>query len=113
MFLSDFTKFLKTFGILALAIGIVIGSASSTLVQAVVTDIISPLVGLFLPSGSLQTMNVNMTSISGKPSEFKYGDVISQMITFLIIAFLVFLAYKFLSRLKVVEDKTLTGDNKK
>jgi large conductance mechanosensitive channel len=51
-------------------------------------------------------MSVKIPNISGSISEFKYGDLISNIIDFLIIAFIVFLAYKQLSRYKIVEDKT-------
>ncbi|HUG96127.1 MAG TPA: MscL family protein [Nitrososphaera sp.] len=39
-------------------------------------------------------------------SQFKYGDLIANIIDFLIIALIVFLAYKQLSRYKLVEDKS-------
>ncbi|MGV8106302.1 MAG: MscL family protein [Nitrososphaerota archaeon] len=42
----------------------------------------------------------------GTPSEFKYGDLISNIIEFIIIALLVFLAYKVLLKYKFIEDKT-------
>lgn len=50
-FIQEFMGFLKTFGIIGLAIAFVIGAAASKLVSALVTDIINPLVGLALPSG--------------------------------------------------------------
>ena len=103
---KQFASFLKTFGVIALAIAVVIGAASNSLVQAIVGDLINPFIGLWLPSGSLQTMNYNMTGISGVTSTFKYGDTLSQMINFVIVAFIIFLTYKWLSRFKLVEDKT-------
>lgn len=103
---QQFGDFLKTFGVIGLAIAFVIGNASSTLVQAFVGDLINPFIGLWLPSGSLQSMNYNMTGISGVTSTFKYGDTISQVINFIIIAFIVFMFYRELSKLKLVEDKT-------
>ncbi|HLN33704.1 MAG TPA: MscL family protein [Nitrososphaeraceae archaeon] len=105
-FIQEFFDFLKTFGIIGLAIAFVIGQASSKLVTAFVEDIINPLVGLFLPSGSLETLSANVTGVSGTMSQFKYGDLIASIIDFLIIALVVFVAYKFLSRYKIVEDKT-------
>ena len=104
---QEFFDFLKTFGIIGLAIAFVIGQAASRLVTAFVNDIIDPLIGLFLPAGSLETMSAKVTNIVGSPSEFKYGDLISNIIDFLIIALIVFLAYKQLSKYKIVEeDKT-------
>ena len=38
-------------------------------------------------------------------SKFMWGDLVANLIDFLIIAFIVFLAYKQLSRFKLVEDK--------
>ncbi|MDP9290545.1 MAG: MscL family protein [Thermoproteota archaeon] len=65
------------------------------------TDIITPFIGLFLPSGDLSKMAATVAN-----SKFMWGDVVANMIDFLIIAFIVFLAYKQLSRFKLVEDKT-------
>ncbi|MGI0000886.1 MAG: MscL family protein [Nitrososphaeraceae archaeon] len=45
--------------------------------------------------------------MSGGVTEFKYGHLISSMIDFLIIALVVFIAYKQLSRFKLVDDKTI------
>lgn len=103
---QQFGDFLKAFGVIGLAIAFVIGNASTVLVQALVSDIINPFIGIFLPSGSLQTLSFTVIGIAGAKSEFKYGDMISGVINFVIIAFVVFLAYKELSKLKVVEDKS-------
>ncbi|HVX03317.1 MAG TPA: large conductance mechanosensitive channel protein MscL [Nitrososphaera sp.] len=107
--LTEFIDFLKTFGVIGLAIAFVIGAAASKLVTAFVTDIVTPIVGLALPSGDLKTLSYNVTnSVTGAKSTFSYGDLIANIIDFLIIAFIVFLMYKILSRYKFlgVEDKT-------
>ena len=106
---DEFVTFLMTFGIIGLAIAFVIGAAASKLVTAFVNDIINPIVGLALPSGDLKTLSYNVTnSATGVTSTFAYGDLIANIIDFLIIAFIVFLMYKILVRYKVfgVEDKT-------
>jgi large conductance mechanosensitive channel len=71
-----------------------------------VTDIITPLVGLFLPAGDLAAMQAGLTGVSGTVSQFNYGDLIANIIDFVIIALIVFMAYKKLSRYKLIEDKT-------
>ena len=73
---------------------------------AFVNDIIDPMIGYFFPAGSLETMSVKVTNLAGSTTEFKYGDLISTIIDFIIIAFIVFLAYKQLSKYRLVEDKT-------
>lgn len=104
--LHEFFDFLKTFGVIGLAIAFIIGAAASKLVTALVTDIVNPFVGLFLPAGDLQTMRASVPGASGVVSEFRYGDLVSNIIDFAIIAFIVFLAYKWLSKYRLVEDKT-------
>ncbi|HEU5462277.1 MAG TPA: MscL family protein [Nitrososphaeraceae archaeon] len=111
-FIIQFFDFLKTFGIIGLAIAFVIGQASSKLITALVEDIINPLIGLFLPSGSLEQLSAKVTGAYGSISEFKYGAFISNIIDFLIIALVVFVAYKALSKYKIVEDKTKPEDSK-
>jgi large conductance mechanosensitive channel len=106
-FVGEFVHFLKTFGIIGLAIAFVIGAASSKLVTALVTDLINPVIGLALPSGDLKTLQYSVTNhLTGVTSEFRYGDFIANVIDFLIIAVIVFILYKQLSRFKLVEDKT-------
>lgn len=105
-FAQQFFDFLKTFAIIGLAIAFVIGAAASKLVTAFVEDIVNPTVGLFLPAGELTKMSANVTGVSGATSQFKYGDLTANIIDFLIIALVVFVAFKFLSKYKLVEDKT-------
>ncbi|MBI3841754.1 MAG: large conductance mechanosensitive channel protein MscL [Thaumarchaeota archaeon] len=100
--IQEFVDFLQKFGVIGLAIAFVIGQASSKLVTALVNDIVTPVVGLAMPEvGDLKKMTFTL----GK-STFSYGDLIANVIDFLIIAFVVFVAYKQLSRFKLVEDKT-------
>src|SRR5207244_9539830 len=90
-FVREFTDFLQTFGVIGLAIGFVVGVASSAVVNSLVKDLINPIVGLVLPTGNLASLNATVTStISGKPSVFLYVEFISQVIYFFFISFVVF-----------------------
>lgn len=111
-FRKEYIAFLIAFGIIGLAIAFVIGQAASRLVTAFVKDIIDPTVGLFLPDGSLDNMAVNVTGVHGTVSQFKYGDLISNIIDFLIISLIVFIAYKVLAKYKILEDKTKPEEKK-
>ena len=108
---QEFFDFLKTFGVIGLALAFVGGQAASGLVTSLVDGIINPLIGLFLPSGNLDAMSAKVTNISGELTEFRYGHLISSIIDFLIIALVVFIAYKQLSRFKLVDEKTLAQKN--
>ena len=104
---QEFFYFLKTFGIIGLAIAFVIGQAASGLVTSFVDDIINPLIGLFISLGILDAVSIQVPNISGGTTEFRIGHLISSIIDFMIIALVVFLAYKQLSRFKLVDDKTI------
>jgi large conductance mechanosensitive channel len=53
---QEFFDFLKTFGIIGLAIAFVIGQAASKLVTALVDDIITPFIGILIPAGDLNAV---------------------------------------------------------
>ena len=108
---QEFFDFLKTFGIIGLALAFVVGQAASGLITSLVNDIINPLIGLFLPSGNLDAMSAKVINISGELTEFKYGHLVSSIIDFLIIALVVFIAYKQLLRFKLVDEKNLAQKN--
>lgn len=100
-FVQEFVDFLKTFGVIGLAIAFVIGQAASKVVSALVNDIINPFIGLFLvDAGELRSLSLTIGN-----STFLYGDLIAVIIEFIIIAFIVFIAYKQLTKYKIVEEK--------
>jgi len=104
-FINEFVKFLKTFGIIGLALALVIGQVSSSLVSSLVDDIINPLVGLFLPAGNLNDLSIMTVNIFGALSVFKIGHLISEIINFVIIVLVIFAVYKVLSRFHIVSEK--------
>src|SRR6187397_1927710 len=110
-FKEQYIAFLITFGIIGLAIAFVIAQAVSKVVNSFVKDSINPTIGLFLP-GSLNNMCATDIGIYGVPSEFKYGDLISNIIKFIIISLFVILAYKILTKYILLEDKTKPEEKK-
>ena len=99
-FIKEFMEFLQKFSIIGLAIAFVIGQAASKLVTAFVTDLINPLIGLLTPSVG----DLNKIGLTVGNSTFSYGDLISNIINFLVIALVVFVAYKQLSKAGLMSD---------
>ena len=99
-FTKEFVEFLEKFSVIGLAIAFVIGQAASKLITAFVNDLITPLVGLLTPNVG----DLNKVQFSIGNSTFSYGDLISNVINFLIIAVIVFLAYKQLSKFGLMKD---------
>src|SRR5438445_13644732 len=99
-FVGEFTDFLQTFGVIGLAIGFVIGVASSAVVNSLVKDLINPIVGLVLATGNLQSLNATVTSpVSGQRSLLPYGDFVSQPIHFVMLARVVLITPRLVKRM--------------
>ena len=99
--LSEFKAFLTKTNALALAIGVIIGAASGKVVTAVVADLIMPLIGVVLPSGGWREAKIVLsraTDATGKVTEnaILYGDLLGNIVDFIVIALVVFLVTKWL-----------------
>src|SRR3990167_10879057 len=82
---KEFKKFILRGNVVDLSVGIVIGAAFTSVVNAFVKDVIDPLVSLFYGGEKVSNLKV---SIGGK--DFLYGDLINNLVTFLIVAGVVF-----------------------
>lgn len=80
--IKEFKDFLLKQNIIALAIAVVVGTALSTLVKALVDDFIMPVIAAFGPGGEWQTATWDVG-----PVKFGIGDFIAALINFLIIGF--------------------------
>jgi len=100
---NDFRAFLLKTNALALAIGVIIGAATGKVVSSIVADLLMPVISLVIPSGSWREAQLVLTQTTGpdgKPvvNAIKYGDVLGNVIDFVIIAFVVFMITKALIR---------------
>lgn len=94
---NEFKDFLSKYKILGLAIAFVLGLYLGTLVQALVRDFIMPLIGLAIPGMSdLATLQVPVMN-----QVFGVGDFLVALITFIIVALVVFLFVKVAKRWKI------------
>ncbi len=84
--LKEFRKFILRGNVVDLAVAVVIGAAFTSVVNAIVRDIITPLVGAI--TGGDELFADKSFEING--SEFLYGDLINQLLTFLIVAAVVY-----------------------
>lgn len=97
---KEFLAFLKNYGVIGLAIAVIIGGKANAMVDAVVKEILMPFVGLLLPSGDWRTLAIE---VSG--TKFGVGPVIAALIDFTIVAFLVFFFAKKVLKEEVVAKK--------
>lgn len=83
--LSDFAEFIKKYGVIGLAIGVVIGQAVTKLVNSLVDNLVNPLLAKLI--GQVDLSNF-------KPFDIKIGTFITDLINFLVITFVVYLAIR-------------------
>jgi large conductance mechanosensitive channel len=107
--MSEFKEFAMKGSVLDLAIGVVIGGAFQKIVDSMVNDIIMPLVGL--ATGGVDLTN-RFVALQGGPfttleeakkagvATLNYGLFINQVLTFLIVAFVLFMVIKGVNRMR-------------
>ena len=97
--LQEFMAFLREYGVIGLALAVVIGGKANALVTAVVEGIVMPVITFFIPDGSWRTATLNVGPIKLLP-----GPVLGAALDFLIVAAVVFIISKQLLReLKVTK----------
>ena len=92
-FIKEFKEFIKRGNVIDLAVGVVIGTAFTKIVNSIVNDIIMPLVGIIL--GGLDFSNL---VLKVRDSSILFGSFINNVLSFFIIAICVFLLVKFINR---------------
>lgn len=95
---SEFFAFLKQYGVIGLAIAVIIGGKANALVTALVDGILMPIVTFFIPGGAWRTATLDVG-----PMHFLLGPVFGAGIDFLIVAWLVFWFSK-----KLLKEETVT-----
>lgn len=107
---NEFIGFISKYKVLGLAVAFITGVYVGQVVQSLVKDILMPLIGLALPGlGNLSTFKIAVPptalDVEGKPIDpnwtgqlFGIGNFLVSIITFVIVAFVIFLIVKMTKR---------------
>lgn len=96
-FSQEFKAFLSSYKVLGLAVAFILGVYLGALVQALVKDLLLPVIGIPLSTvGNLSTYTVHFDKQS-----FAIGDFLIAVITFIIVALVIFLIVKIAKRYKI------------
>jgi len=94
---NEFMDFLSKYKVMGLAVAFIIGLYLGNLVQALVKDLIMPIIGLAIPGiGNLATYTITIPPETGQV--FGIGNFLVALITFIIVAFVIFLIVKVTKR---------------
>ena len=115
--LEEFKKFAVRGNVVDMAVGIIIGAAFGKIVESLVKDLIMPPIGVLL--GKMDFSNLFFVLKEGASAgpylsveaaqkagavTFNYGIFINTLISFLIVAFAVFLLIRAINRMKAAEQ---------
>ena len=96
--MREFMAFLKVYGVVGLAIAVIIGGKANALVTALVDGVLMPIVTFFVPGGGWRTATLDVG-----PVHFLLGPVFGAAVDFLIVAWLIFVFSK-----RVLREETVT-----
>lgn len=96
--LKAFFNFIRTQGVVGLAVGLVLGGAVGVMVKSLVDNIIMPPLGMLLGSTEgLKGLSVVMGKTSGgTDAVLNYGIFLNDFVNFFVIAFVIYLLVSFL-----------------
>ncbi|MGN6180447.1 MAG: large conductance mechanosensitive channel protein MscL [Mucilaginibacter sp.] len=118
-FAKEFKEFAVKGNVMDLAIGVIIGAAFKSIVDSAVNDLIMPIVGIFfkadfsnlyIPLSSKVPDGLSLVDARKLGPVFAWGNFVSVVINFLILAFIVFLLVKGINSLKREEPAAAAED---
>jgi len=116
--LKEFKEFIMRGNVIDMAVGIIIGAAFGAIVSSLVKDVIMPPIGLLL--GDVDFANLFSVIKEGDPAgpyatladaqaagavTINYGIFVNLVITFIIIAFVIFFIIRYINRLRRAAEK--------
>lgn len=110
-FFREFKEFVLRGNVMDLAVGVIIGAAFGNIVTSLTTNFINPLInsiGGAEVAGSIKLPWVDYTGLDSdavKALSINYGDFITAVINFLIMAFVLFIILKLVNKLMNVGKK--------
>ena len=120
---KEFKEFIMRGNVMDMAVGIIIGAAFGAIISSLVKDIIMPPIGLLL--GNVDFANLFAVIKEGKIAAgpydtlaqaqaggavtINYGVFINYVITFLIVAFVIFLMIRYINRMRRAAEKPMAA----
>jgi large conductance mechanosensitive channel len=115
---QEFKKFALKGNMIDMAVGIVIGAAFGTVIKSLVSDVITPPLGLLTEKVDFENMGIVLREKVGETEEIRinFGSFLNELISFLIIALAIFMVIKVMNRVRAqfeTEDEAAAPTTKK
>jgi len=96
---QEFKNFIKTYGVLSIAIGIVMGNAVAKIINVIVEGLVMPFFELILPGAQWQDTVLSLGKVN-----FKIGLIIAAFLNFFSVALVVFFMVKYVLKLDKLDE---------
>lgn len=102
-FFAEFKTFIARGNVIDLAVGMIIGTAFTTIVKSLVDDMVMPFIGWLIGGMDFTAMKIQLS----EEASINYGTFVQNIISFLAIAFVVFCMVKLVNKIhkKKEEEK--------
>jgi len=98
---EEFFKFMQTFGVVGVAVGIVMGQAIAKFITAVVEGLVMPLIEVVLPGNKWQEAAINLGM-----AKIKVGLIIAASIDLVVVSAVIFLLVRYILKIGEPTRKT-------
>ncbi|MCR4668682.1 MAG: large-conductance mechanosensitive channel protein MscL [Clostridia bacterium] len=99
-FMKEFKEFIAKGNVMSMAVGIIIGGAFTAIVNSLVADIITPILGMILGGTDFAGLSVTVGS-----AVLTYGNFIQAIITFFMTALTIFIIMRQFNKMKKKEEE--------
>ena len=103
-FVKGFKEFISKGSVIDLAVGIIIGSAFTAIVNSLVNDVIMPLISIITGGVNFESWNVTLGSGENAPV-LALGSFIAAILNFFIVALVIFIMIRAINRARVLTKK--------
>ena len=109
--IKEFRDFINRGSVIDLAVGVIVGGAFQKIISSLVSDILMPIIGIFIGGVDFSDIILTIPSWNGKVN-LNVGNFIQNLVDFLIIAFVIFLIVRFINRLSNPRAKKAEEEKK-
>lgn len=97
---NEFREFISRGNVVDMAVGIIMGTAFTAIVNSLVNDVIMPVVGMLCAG-----VNISELAVTVGSATVKYGAFLQAVLNFLIIAFVIFSMVKCINKMRAAVKK--------
>lgn len=98
--LKEFKEFIARGNVMDLAVGVIMGSAFSSIVTSLVNNILMPIIGVIIGGHDFSSLSIKVGN-----ANIQYGLFIQSVLDFLIVAFCIFIMVKVINKLTSLTKK--------